>query len=122
MTADAAALCNARLLGVFGTILIATGIAGFLIPPRRALMSGAPPYNIFHIAFGLLGTALVAAHHARGVAMFNFAFGAGDLYQAAAGVLGIFPTKIFRYKVGDHVAHVVLGLLLAAVGFWGLQH
>jgi hypothetical protein len=122
LTAAAAALWNARLLGVFGPILIVTGVAGFLIPPRRALMSGAPPYNIFHLAFGLLGTALVAAHHARGIATFNFAFGVGDLYQAAAGLLGIFPSRIFRYKVGDHVAHVVLGLLLAAVGFWGLQH
>ena len=49
------ALVNGRVLGVFGPVLILTGIAGFLIPPRLALMSGAPAYNVFHIVFGLLG-------------------------------------------------------------------
>lgn len=116
-----AARWNARLLGAFGPILIVTGISGLLIPPRLALMSGAPPYDAFHIAFGLLGTALVLARRARGVALFNLGFGLGDLYQAVAGVLGIFPAASFRYRPADHLAHVVLGLLLAAVGGWGLR-
>jgi hypothetical protein len=111
---------NARLLGAFGPILILTGIAGLVLPPRLALMSGAVPYDLFHIAFGLLGTALVLARRARGIAIFNLAFGLGDLYQAMAGILGLFPAEIFRYKPGDHVAHLLLGLLLAAVGAWGL--
>jgi hypothetical protein len=115
------ALWNARLLGAFGPILIVTGVAGFLVPPRRALMSGAPPYNVFHIVFGLLGTVLVLLKTAAGVATFNLLFGLGDLYQAAAGVLGVFPAKVFRYKPGDHVVHVVLGLLLAVVGWMGLR-
>jgi hypothetical protein len=114
-------LWNGRLLAVFGPVLIVTGVAGFLIPPRRALMSGAPAYNVFHIAFGILGTTLVAAGHARGIATFNLAFGAGDLYQAAAGLLGLFPSKLFRYKPADHVVHVLLGLLLAGVGWMGLR-
>jgi hypothetical protein len=116
-----AARWNARLLGVFGPILIITGISGLLIPPRLALMSGAPPYDAFHIAFGLVGTSLVVARRARGVALFNLGFGLGDLYQAVAGVLGIFPAALFRYQRADHLAHVILGLLLAAVGGWGLR-
>jgi hypothetical protein len=112
---------NARLLGVFGPILILTGLGGFVIPPRLALMSGAAPYNLFHIAFGVLGTGLVLARRARGVALFNLLFGLGDLYQAAAGLVGFFPAAIFLYRPGDHVAHVVLGLLLAIVGAWGLR-
>jgi hypothetical protein len=115
------ALWNAWLLGAFGPILIITGVLGFVVPSRLALMSGAPPYNVFHIAFGLLGTALVVAKNATGVAAFNLLFGLGDLYQAAAGVLGVFPAKLFRYKPGDHVVHVVLGLLLAVVGWMGLR-
>jgi hypothetical protein len=116
-----AARWNARLLGAFGPILILTGLGGLLIPPRLALMSGAVPYDLFHIAFGALGTALVLARRARGIAIFNLAFGLGDLYQAAAGQLGLFPADIFRYRMGDHLAHVVLGLLLAGVGGWGLR-
>jgi hypothetical protein len=116
-----AARWNARLLGAFGPILILTGVGGLLIPPRLALMSGAVPYDLFHIAFGILGTVLVVARRARGIAIFNLAFGLGDLYQAAAGWLGIFPAGVFNYRLGDHVAHVALGLLLAAVGAWGVR-
>jgi len=114
-------LVNARVLAVFGPVLILTGIAGFLIPPRLALMSGAPAYNLFHIAFGVLGTALVLAKTATGVAAFNLGFGAADVYQAIAGVAGIFPTRVFRYTRADHVVHVVLGVGLAAVGWMGLR-
>ena len=110
---------NARLLGMFGPILILTGVSGFVVPSRLALMSGAAPYDLFHIFFGALGTALVLARNARGVASFNLAFGLGDLYQAAAGMLGLFPAGLFHYRPGDQLAHVVLGLFLAVVGGWG---
>ena len=51
----------------------------------------------------------------------RLAFGLGDLYRAAAGLLGGFPSRLFRYKPADHVVHVVLGLLLAGVGWVGLH-
>jgi hypothetical membrane protein len=101
--------------------LILTGLSGFLVPPHLALMSGAAPYDLFHIVCGLVGTGLVLARNARGIATFNLAFGLVDLYQAAAGLLGIFPAGVFRYRPGDHVAHLVFGLLLAAVGWTGLR-
>ena len=121
LTAADWALVNARVLGVFGPVLIATGIGGFLIPPRFALMSGAPAYNVFHIVFGVIGTALVLAKTAAGIAVFNLGFGLVDLYQAVAGLVGFFPARQFRYKPADHVAHVVLGLVLAGVGWMGLR-
>jgi hypothetical protein len=115
------ALVNGRVLAVFGPVLIATGVAGFLVPPRFALLSGAPAYNVFHIVFGMVGTTLVMAKSAFGVAAFNFGFGLADVYQAVAGVAGVFPARQFRYKRADHVAHVVLGVALAAVGWMGLR-
>ena len=115
------ALVNARVLVVFGPVLILTGIAGFLVPPRLALMSGAPAYNIFHIVSGLIGTAVVLAGTARGVAAFNVGFGALDLYQLVAGLGGFFPARAFRYKPADHVLHAVLGLALVAVGWMALR-
>ena len=121
MSATLAELWNARLLGLFGPILILTGVTGFLIPPRLAVMSGAAPYNVFHIVAGAVGTTLVLLHCATSVAVSNLVFGLIDLYQAVAGLTGIFPTRIFRYKLGDHVAHVLFGLLLAAVGWMGLR-
>jgi hypothetical protein len=121
LTAADWALWNWRVLAVFGPVLILTGIAGFLIPPRLALMSGTPAYNVFHIVFGVIGTALVLAKSATGVAVFNLGFGIADVYQAVAGVAGFFPARQFRYKPADHVLHVVLGLGLAAVGWMGLR-
>lgn len=112
---------NLRLLAWFGPILIATGAAGLLLPPPPAavasmMMSNACPYDVFHIAFGLLGVGLVLARRPRGAALFNLGFGAFDLYQAAAGLLGLFPAGLFQLRPADHAVHVVLGALLAGFG------
>jgi len=112
---------NLRLLALFGPILVATGVAGLLLPPpppalAPMMMSNARPYDAFHIAFGLLGVGLVVARQARAAALFNLGFGAFDLYQAAAGWLGIFPSGVFELRAADHVVHVVLGALLAGFG------
>ena len=112
---------NGRVLTLFGPILILTGLAGFLTPPRLALMSGAPAYNVFHIVFGAIGTALARAKNATGIAAFNLGFGVIDLYQAVAGAAGWFPAEQFRYRPADHVAHVAIGLALAALGWRGLR-
>lgn len=112
---------NLRLLAFFGPLLIATGVAGLLLPPPPAavaslMMSNARPYDVFHIGFGLLGVGLVVARRARAAALFNLGFGAFDLYQAAAGLLGIFPAGVFELRPADHVVHVVLGALLVGFG------
>src|SRR5580704_8113143 len=62
---------NLRLLTVFGPLLIVTGVGGLLLPPGLSLMSGAAPYDIFHILFGALGLAIVLARSARWAALFN---------------------------------------------------
>jgi hypothetical protein len=112
---------NLRLLAVFSPVLIATGLAGLLLPAPPAdlasmMMSNARPYDAFHIAFGLLGGSLVVTRRIRASALFNLGFGAFDLYQAAAGLLGIFPSGVFDLRPADHVVHVVLGALLAGFG------
>jgi hypothetical protein len=83
-------------------------------------MSGALPYDVFHIVFGVLGIGIVLARSARGAALFNLGFGMIDLYQAAAGLLGVFPAAVFGLRPADHVVHVVLGLLLVGFGVRGL--
>ena len=114
-------LWNGRVLAVFGPVLILTGITGFLIPPRFALLSGAPAYNVFHIGFGALATALVLARSPTAIAAFNLGFGIVDVYQVVAGLTGWFPARPFRYKSADHVVHAVNGVGLAAVGWMGLR-
>jgi hypothetical protein len=107
---------NLRLLAVFAPVLIVAGVAGLLLPPELSLMSGAVPDDVFHIVFGVLGLAIVRARSARLAGVFNFSFGAIDLYQAGAGVLGIFPAGLFGLRPADHVVHVVLGLVLVGFG------
>ena len=99
---------------IFGPILIVTGIAGFVIPSKKAATSGAPAYNVFHLIFGALG---IAASRRRGTARaFNLGFGAIDLYQAIASRRGLFPQRWFRWKTADDVLHVGIGAGLVAAG------
>ena len=108
---------NLRLLGVFAPVLVLTGVGGLVLPPGSSPMSAAPPYDVFHIVFGALGIAIVyVARAPRAAAAFNLGFGAIDLYQALAGVLGIFPAALFGLRPADHVVHVAIGGLLVAFG------
>lgn len=105
---------NQLVAKVFGPTLIVTGIAGFVIPSKKAVTSGAPLYNLFHVLFGALG---IVASRRRGTARaFNLAFGAIDLYQAVASRRGLFPQRWFRWKTADDVLHVAIGAGLVAAG------
>lgn len=106
---------NTRVLRIFGPVLIAAGVLGFVIPPEHALLSGAPWYNVFHLAFGVLGTALAYRGSDRHARAFNLGFGAIDLYQALASWLAWFPAAQFHWTRLDDAAHVALGVALVAV-------
>ena len=112
---------NATTLRVFAPLLVLTGVLGFLLPPGAALMSSATPYNLFHIAFGILGAAIAWGGGERASRGFNLAFGAFDLYQIAAHSLSWFPVALFRWTLADDISHLVVGLALIAVGVWGKQ-
>jgi len=105
---------NRIVARLFGSVLIVTGIAGFLVPARKAATSGAPAYNVFHLTFGALGIA--ASRRLRSARAFNLGFGAIDLYQAVASRRGMFPQRWFRWKTPDDVLHVVIGTALVAAG------
>ena len=104
------------VLRVFGPVLIVTGILGFVVPQRKALTSGAPAYNIFHLIFGSIGIACAASRSRRPAQAFNIGFGALDLYQAVASRRGWFPQRSFRWKTADDVLHVGIGAGLIAAG------
>ena len=107
--ASAPAIWEARNLVVAGALaplLVLTGALGFALPPDWALLSGRPAYNLFHIAGGLAGIALVLRAGGRGAVGFNLAFGLIDLYQAVAGSVDLFPAALFAYQPLDDVLHV----------------
>jgi len=112
---------NQKTLAIFAPILILIGIAGFIIPERYSLTSGAAPYNLFHIFFGAIGLVLAMTNNDRLASLFNFGFGLIDLYQALASVLKLTPIEYFHWTFTDDVLHVLIGFALVFIGWYGLR-
>lgn len=104
---------------VFAPLLIVIGTLGFLIPAEKAVTSGAPAYNLFHIGSGMIGILILLFGEGNAAKIFLVAFGAMDIYQAAASMGGLFPIKYFRWKRLDDVLHIVIGVALIVIGAFG---
>jgi hypothetical protein len=107
---------NFLILAIFAPTLVLVGLIGFIIPPHKSLTSGAAPYNIFHIAFGVIGAIIVMSNHPTAVRVFNIGFGLIDLYQAVASYFGLFPKRLFKWTLVDDILHVVIGVALVVIG------
>ena len=112
---------NQKTLLVFAPLLLLTGIAGFVIPEQYSLMSGAAPYNLFHIFFGAIGLLLTMSNNDLAASSFNFGFGLLDLYQVLASVVGLTPIQYFHWTYADDVLHVLIGFALVIIGGRGLM-
>ena len=112
---------NQKTLLIFAPLLILTGIAGFVIPERYSLMSGAAPYNLFHIIFGSIGLLITMTKSDLLASGFNLGFGLIDLYQVLASVVGLAPIQYFHWTYADDVLHVLIGFALVIIGGIGLM-
>ena len=112
---------NQRTLTIFAPLLILTGIAGFVIPEQYSRMSGAAPYNLFHIFFGAIGLLVLMTKSDLAASVFNVGFGLIDLYQVLASVVGLTPIQYFHWTFADDVAHVLIGFALVIIGGRGLM-
>jgi hypothetical protein len=112
---------NQTTLMILAPLLLVTGIAGFVIPERYSLMSGAAPYNMFHIFVGAIGLVLIQAKNDLAASCFNLGFGLIDLYQVLASVVGLSPIEYFHWTYVDDVVHVILGFALVLIGGYGLR-
>lgn len=117
MTTINAEKLNRTVLTVFAPLLIITGIAGFIVPQQSSLTSGAAPYNIFHIVFGVIGLLMLLS---RKASFFNLGFGLIDIYQAVASFINLPPKNSFLWTKVDDVLHIVLGLGLFLIGLYGI--
>jgi uncharacterized membrane protein len=112
---------NQTTLMILSPLLMVTGIAGFLIPQQYSLMSGAAPYNLFHLIFGAIGLVLISAKNDLVASVFNLGFGLIDLYQVLASLVGLSPIQYFHWTYFDDVVHVILGFALVIIGGYGLK-
>ena len=110
---------NVIALGIFAPILVLAGILGFIIPPHLSLMSGAAPYNIFHLIFGAIGLVFVLTKNETLIRSFNLGFGLIDLYQAVASFTHLFPEQYFQWTRVDDALHIIIGLALVLIGLAG---
>ena len=111
---------NFITLAIFAPILILAGVAGFLIPAKQSLTSGAAPYNVFHIFFGSIGLVLLWIRKESLVSFFNLGFGLIDLYQALASYANLPPRQYFLWTRVDDVLHILIGLALVFIGSYGI--
>ena len=107
---------NRITIAIFAPILILVGIAGFLVPAEYSLTSGAAPYNVFHLFFGVLGLLVLWSRNELFAAYFNVGFGLIDLYQAVASYLRWLPKEYFLWTTVDDILHVIIGLVLLIIG------
>jgi len=112
---------NQKTLTILAPLLLLTGIAGFVVPEQYSLMSGAAPYNLFHIIFGSIGLLLTMANNDLLASAFNLGFGLIDLYQVLSSVVGLAPIQYFHWTYVDDVVHVPLGFALVLIGGYGLR-
>lgn len=112
---------NQITLTILAPLLLLTGIAGFVLPERYALMSNAVPYNLFHLVAGAIGLFLISAKSDLVASAFNFGFGLIDLYQVLASVVGLTPIEYIHWTYIDDLVHVLLGFALAIIGGYGLR-
>ena len=111
---------NFLTLAIFAPILILAGVAGFLLPSEMSLTSGAPAYNVFHIAFGIIGLIVLRIRNELWISFFNAGFGLIDWYQAVASFSDLPPKQYFLWTRVDDILHVVIGLALVLIGSYGL--
>lgn len=111
---------NFLTLAIFAPILILAGVAGFILPAEMSLTSGAPAYNVFHIVFGIIGLLILRTGNESHISLFNGGFGLIDLYQAVASFADLPPKQYFLWTRVDDTLHVVIGLVLLIIGFYGI--
>lgn len=111
---------NHITLAIFAPLLVVIGVAGFLVPARLSLTSGAPAYNLFHIFFGTLGLIILFSRKEFFISGFNLVFGLIDLYQALASYLHLPPQQYFLWTRVDDVLHILIGLILVIIGGVGI--
>jgi heme/copper-type cytochrome/quinol oxidase subunit 3 len=126
---------NRILALVLGIVFTLLGIIGFFTPPENStgvqailgIFDSDLIHNIFYLITGLLGIAAAFTGYSR---TYNRVFG---VVYVLLGLLGLIPALYFpagaygtdrglflgltHLNAGDHILHLIAGLLALAVGF-----
>ncbi len=121
---------------VLGVVLTLLGIIGFFVPAENStgvqalfgIFDVDVVHNLIHLVSGLIGIAAAFTGYSR---TFNQVFG---VIYILLGLLGLIPALYFpagaygtdrglflgitHINAGDHILHLVIGIVAAGVGFF----
>jgi hypothetical protein len=104
---------------VFGPLLIAAGLLGFVLPARLNPMSGRPIRNVLRICLGIAGVMIAFPHGSEGWARaFNLllgALGAAQLFLSRRG--GVLKDE-FGWTRTDDALNLLVGPGLIALALF----
>jgi hypothetical protein len=106
------------LAQVVGAVLTLVGVAGFLTGGTLLIFGINPLHNVVHLVSGVLG--LAAGFYAGGLWARSYNQGLGVVYLLVT-VLGFvapaLAASLLAINSADNFLHLVLGIVLAGVGF-----
>jgi len=106
------------LAQIVGVVLTLVGVIGFFVSGKLLVFGVNNLHNIIHLVSGILG--LVAGFYVMGkwAPMYNKVFG---VVYLLVGILGIVAAsammQLLAVNMADNVLHLLLGVVLAGVGF-----
>jgi len=120
---------NKTVAFVFGIVFLLIGVLGFVpaLTPNMSLLGlfmVNPLHSIVHLAFGVLG---IAAALTGTEVLYNRI---GGIIYLLLGIAGFFPflyagsnmlLGLVMINRADNFLHIVIGLVLAGVGFFAVQ-
>ncbi len=103
---------------VIGVVLTVVGIAGFFTQGSLLGFGINTLHNVVHLVSGIAGLALGFSAGGKNAHYFNKIFGSVYLLVAVLGfVASDMMMSLLAVNMADNILHVVIGLVVAGVGF-----
>lgn len=101
---------------ILGVVLLVVGILGFFTGPSLLGFGVNALHNVVHLVSGALGLYAASAGWAR---TYNQTFGVVYLLVFLLGLIAPgFMASLLNVNAADNILHLILGLVLAYVGFF----
>lgn len=103
---------------VVGAVLTLVGVVGFFTGKTLLVFGINPLHNIVHVATGILGLSAGFSESASYSVQYNKWLGVVYVIVAVLGFAAPdLMTSLLNVNVADNILHLVLGVVLAGVGF-----
>lgn len=103
---------------IVGAVLLVVGLAGFFSDGMLLMLGVNGLHNFVHVASGIAGLALGFYANGMHAQYFNKVFGVVYIIVAILGfVASGLMMDLLAINTADNILHIVIGVILAGVGF-----